>query len=159
MPDKHKEKLAEKIWLGSDEDAHAPEMNMAVVSRIWDEVWNQGAVEACDEIFSEDFFGHLPIMEVHGPEEFKNLVRIYRNAFPDVHFNLDFQVAEEDKVVSRYTWSGTHQGEFYGIPATGKQVSWTATATFRISDGKIREAWLNTDRWGLMEQFGVVAVT
>jgi predicted ester cyclase len=59
-------------------------------------------------------------------------------------------------VVSRYSWSGTHQGDFYGIPATGKQVHWTATITFRIVDGKIREAWYNVDRWRLMQQLGVV---
>jgi steroid delta-isomerase-like uncharacterized protein len=75
---------------------------------------------------------------------------------PDAQANIEFQVAEGDKVVTRYTWSGTHQAELFGVPATGKQVSWTMTTTFRIADGKIREAWLNWDQWGLMQQLGVI---
>ncbi|HSM72916.1 MAG TPA: ester cyclase, partial [Anaerolineales bacterium] len=66
-----------------------------------------------------------------------------------------FQLAEGDKVVTRYTWRGTHQGEYFGIPATGKPVSWTAMVAFKIDDGKIREAWINYDRLGVMQQLGV----
>jgi predicted ester cyclase len=59
-------------------------------------------------------------------------------------------------VVTQYTASGTHQGMLFGIPATGKEVKWTATSTMTVADGKIREFWLNWDQWGLMQQLGVV---
>jgi len=58
-------------------------------------------------------------------------------------------------VVTRYTWRGTHQGEYFGIPATGKPVNWNVMVAFRIDDGKIREAWINYDRLGVMQQLGV----
>lgn len=108
------------------------------------------------EIVAVDYYNHDapdPNIGLHGV---KAAVKAFKNAFPDARVNIAYQVAEGDKVVSRYTWSGTHQGEFYGVPATGKQVNWSVTTTFRVADGRIREAWLNSDRWGLMEQLGVV---
>jgi predicted ester cyclase len=59
-------------------------------------------------------------------------------------------------VVNHYTWRGTHQGEIFGIAATSRELSWTITTTFRIAEGKICEAWVNWDQWGLMQQLGVV---
>jgi steroid delta-isomerase-like uncharacterized protein len=93
---------------------------------------------------------------VIGLEGVKAGVNRFKEAFPDAQVNIAFQIAEGDKVVTRYSWSGTHLGEFVGIPATGKQVHWTATITFRIVDGRIREAWENRDFWGLMQQHDVV---
>jgi len=80
----------------------------------------------------------------------------FQKAFPDAQVKIAFQIAEGNKVATRYSWSGTHQGEFVGIPATGNRANWTATLTFRIADGKIREAWYNMDVWGLMQQLGAV---
>lgn len=70
----------------------------------------------------------------------------FKKAFLDAQVKIVFQIAEGDKFTSRYSWSGTHQGEFVGIPATGKQEHWTAKITFRVVDGKIRQAWYNMDR-------------
>jgi steroid delta-isomerase-like uncharacterized protein len=94
-----------------------------------------------------------------GSEGLKAAVTNFKKAFPDAQVEIAFQLAEGDKVTTRYTWSGTHQGEFNGIPATGKRVSWTSTVTFRIADGKIREAWYNMDALGLMQQLGVIPLT
>ena len=80
----------------------------------------------------------------------------FKNALPDARLKIAFQIAEGNKVATRYSWSGTHLGEFYGIPATGKHVSWTATVTFRITDGKIHEAWEDRDLLGALQQLGVV---
>jgi steroid delta-isomerase-like uncharacterized protein len=110
-----------------------------------------------DEIVSADYINHDAPDPNLGSEGVKAGVTRFKKAFPDAQVKIAFQVAEGDKVVSRYSWSGTHEGEFVGIPATGKQVHWTATITFRIVDGKIREAWYNMDRLGLMQQLGVVA--
>ena len=108
-----------------------------------------------DEIVAADYYNHDAPDPRIGSEGVKAFVTTFKNAVPDAQFRIEYQVAEGDKVVSRYTWSGTHQGEFLGVPATGKRVSWTVTVTFRIADGKIREAWTNWDQLGVMQQLGV----
>jgi steroid delta-isomerase-like uncharacterized protein len=109
-----------------------------------------------DEIVAADYYNHDAPDPNIGSEGVKAAATMFKNALPDVQLKIAFQLTQEDKVVTRYTWSGTHQDEYYGIPATGKRVNWTSTVTFRIADGKIREAWLNSDRLGLMQQLGVV---
>ncbi|MEJ2559723.1 MAG: ester cyclase [Anaerolineae bacterium] len=109
-----------------------------------------------DEILGADFYSHAAPDPSASIEGAKATATMMKNALPDAQANIEFQVAEGDKVVTHYTWRGTHQGELLGVPATGKQVSWTITTTFRVADGKIREAWLNWDQWGLMQQLGVV---
>jgi steroid delta-isomerase-like uncharacterized protein len=118
-----------------------------------------GDSSMADEIVAADYYNHDAPDPSIGLEGIKAAVTMFKNAFPDAQVKIAFQLTEGDKVVSRYTWSGTHQGEYYGIPATGKQVNWTSTVTFRIADGRIREAWLNSDRLGLMQQLGVVPMT
>ena len=119
-------------------------------------MFERGDSSMADEIVATDYYNHDAPDPNIGLEGMKAAVTTFKKAFPDAQVNIAYQLAEGDKVVSRYTWSGTHQGEFYGVPATGKRVNWTATATFRIADGKIREAWLNSDQLGLMQQFGVI---
>ena len=77
-------------------------------------------------------------------------------AFPDVHFTIEDQVAEADKVVTRWTWRGTHQGPFQGIPPTGKHVMVTGVGINRFANGKVVENWTNMDILGLLQQLGVV---
>jgi len=119
------------------------------------EVGDPGSV---DEIVAADYYIHdAPNPDiVIGSEGVKAGVTSFNKAFPDARLEIAFQLAEGDKVVSRYRWSGTHQGEYFDIPATGKQVNWTVTTTFGIADGKIREAWINYDRLGVMQQLGVI---
>jgi steroid delta-isomerase-like uncharacterized protein len=118
-----------------------------------------GDSSMADEIVAADYYNHDAPDPNIGSEGIKAAVTMFKNAFPDAQVKIAFQLTEGDKVVSRYTWSGTHQGEYYGIPATGKRANWTSTVTFRIADGRIREAWLNYDRLGLMQQLGVVPMT
>lgn len=120
------------------------------------QMFELGEPSVADEIVAADYYNHDAPDPNLGSEGVKAGVTMFKNALPDAQLNIAFQLAEEDKVVTRYTWSGTHLGEYYGIPATGKRVNWTSTVTFRIDDGKIREAWLNSDRLGLMQQLGVV---
>jgi steroid delta-isomerase-like uncharacterized protein len=112
-----------------------------------------------DEIIAADYYNHDAPDPNIGSEGIKAAVTMFKNAFPDAQLKIAFQLAEEDKVVTRYTWSGTHQGEYFGISATGKRLNWTVTTTFRIADGRIRETWINYDRLGLMQQLGVVPMT
>jgi len=110
-----------------------------------------------DEIVAANYYNHDAPDPNLGLEGVKAGVNSFKNALPDVQLKIAFQLAEGDKVTTRYQWSGTHQGEIYGIPATGKQVNITSTVTFRIADGKIHEAWQNSDQWGAMQQLGVAS--
>jgi steroid delta-isomerase-like uncharacterized protein len=108
-----------------------------------------------DEIVAVDYYNHDAPEPSVGLEGTKVFVTRFKKAFPDAQFKIAFQLAEGDKVATRYTWSGTHQDEYFGIPATGKRVNWTSMVTFRIADHKICEAWLNYDQLGVMRQLGV----
>ena len=77
-------------------------------------------------------------------------------AFPDLHSTVEYLIAEGDMVVSRFTMRGTHQGEFIGIPPTGKQVKVTGMVIHRFADGKIVEYWVKWDVLGMMQQLGVI---
>jgi steroid delta-isomerase-like uncharacterized protein len=92
-----------------------------------------------------------------GPEDVKRFMSEFRQAFPDFHSTIEDQIAEGDKVVTRWTMRGTHQGEFRGIAPTGKQITVTGIGIFRFSDeGKVIESWDNFDQLGMMRQLGVV---
>jgi steroid delta-isomerase-like uncharacterized protein len=132
------------------------EENKAIVRRFL-RMFELGDPNMVDKIVATDYYNHDAPDPAIGNAGIKAIVSSFKTALPDAQANIEFQVADGDKVVSRYTWSGTHEGEFQGVPATGNKVSWTATATFRIAEGKIREAWLNWDQWGLMQQLGVVS--
>lgn len=121
------------------------EANKAVVSRLWEEVWNQNNLSVCDEIFDAEYAAHE-----------KGFAPVLRAAFPDIHFVVEDMIAEGDKVVSRYTITGTHQGEFMGIPPTGKRVKLTTIWIHRLADGRIVEGrdWGEFDRLSMLEQLG-----
>ena len=133
------------------------EENKALVRRILDEVWGQGHLHLLDEHLAPNFVDHgirPPVPP--GPEGYKQFVTLYRNAFPDWHAAVEDQIAEGDKVVTRWHGRGTHQGDFLGIPATGKQVAVTGITINRIADGKGQEGWTELDALGIMQQLGVV---
>ena len=100
--------------------------NKAVVRRFWEEVWNRGNLDLLDELMDTEYaaFERPWATEV-------------RAAFPDTHFAVDDLIAEGDKVVSRVTWSGTHRGEFSGVPPTGRRVTVPAIWIHRVVDGRI----------------------
>jgi steroid delta-isomerase-like uncharacterized protein len=135
------------------------ETNKAVSRRFLEEVWNKGNLAVLNEITAKDHVnsgpGTLPGLPT-GPEGSKQLVTVYRNAFPDVHFTIDEQIAEGDKVVTRWTAHGTHQGELQGIPATGKSSTVTGINVDRIANGKIAESWGIFDQFGMLQQLGVI---
>jgi len=135
------------------------ETNKTVARRLFEDVWNKGNLAVLNEIIARDHTntgpGTLPGLPT-GPEGTKQLVTVYRNAFPDVHFTIDEQIVEGDKVVTRWTAHGTHKGELVGIPATGKSSTVTGIAVDRIVNGKIAESWGIFDQFGMMQQLGVI---
>jgi steroid delta-isomerase-like uncharacterized protein len=134
------------------------EENKALVRRFFEEFITKGDLSLTDELIAENYVDHNPPGPniAPGPEGVKQLFAGRRSAFPDLTVTVDDQVAEGDKVVSRGTITGTHKGEFMGIPATGKSISMGAVSIFRIEDGKIAERWGEVDTLGMMQQLGVV---
>jgi steroid delta-isomerase-like uncharacterized protein len=129
----------------------------AVVRRFIDEVWNGNVIDVIDEIIAPDAVDHNPNPgQAPGSAGVKQVVSMFRAAFPDLRMELHDQIAEGDKVVSRWTISGTHQGAFAGIPATGKPVAMSGIDVIRVTDGKMVEHWLAIDQLGMLQQLGVV---
>lgn len=132
------------------------EKNKANARRNFEEVWNQGKLDVIDEIRTSDFVMHMPGSDLQGTEAYGQYVTIYRTAFPDLKFTIEYQVAVGDKVVTRWSSTGTHKGKLMDIAPTGIQTSSTGISIGRYVGGKCVEAWGNWDALGLWQQLGVV---
>jgi len=133
------------------------EANKRILRRFFEELFNTGDLSIADEIVALDYVNHNTIPgEPSGREGLKAFVTLLRTAFPDIRFTIDDQLAEGDKVAPRLHFTGTHRGEFAGVPATGKPVTATAINLQRVADGQIQETWLDWDALGLMQQLGAV---
>jgi steroid delta-isomerase-like uncharacterized protein len=131
--------------------------NKAVLTRFWEEIFNDGNVDVVDEIVAEEYLNHdLVPGEAPGRAGLKQFVLYLRSAFPDLHFTIEQTVADDDKVVVRWRSKGTHKGEFMGVPGTGISTSVTGMAMHRVADGKIVEGWNNWDALGMLTAMGVV---
>jgi len=129
------------------------ETNKQLARRIPLEAYNQGNIAVFDEVVAETIEDHFPPPGFPaGREGYKLFVPALRAAFPDLQTTLDLEIADGEKVVHRITVRGTHKGEFQGIPATGKRVTWTETHILRFANGAIVEHWGNADQSGLMMQ-------
>ena len=135
------------------------ETNKAVVRRFLVEMFSQGKLAVADEIVAPEHVdrgpGTVPGLPP-GPEGTKMFVTVYRNAFPDVQFTIDEQIAEGDKVVTRWTARGTHKGELAGIQPTGKSSTVTGMTVDRFMNGKVVESWGIFDQFGMLQQLGVI---
>jgi steroid delta-isomerase-like uncharacterized protein len=135
------------------------EANKAIIRHLFEEAFGQGNLAVLDEIIAPDQVnrgpGALPGMP-SGPEGSKMLITAYRNAFPDLHFTIDQQIAEGDTIVTRWTAHGTHNGEFAGIPPTGKTATVVGMGVDRVENGKIVESWGLFDQFGMLQQLGVI---
>lgn len=111
-----------------------------------------------DELIATNYIDHdkRPDLVARDPESFKQVVTMLLTAFPDLRVTIEDQIAEGDKVASRFTMRGTHKGEFMGIAPTGRQVTFTGIGIRRIAGGKLVEIWMNMDDLGMMQQLGVV---
>jgi steroid delta-isomerase-like uncharacterized protein len=135
------------------------EQNKALVRRYWEEVWNKGNLALLDELIATDFDGHPLPGEPdfgRGPAGQKQLVGMYRTAFPDLRMTIEDLTAEGDRVVVRWTARGTQTGEMMGIPATGKPTTVTGMFLNRLAAGTIAEGWGNFDALGMLQQLGVI---
>ena len=129
------------------------EQNKAVVRRFFEEVWNQRKLDIIEDIFAPNV-----VVNRHPTTHaaIKQAITSRLTAFPDIHVTVEEQVAEGEKVSTRRTWRGTHQGVFRGIMPTGKQVTWAQISIVRFADGKVLEDWVAADELGLLQQLGHV---
>jgi predicted ester cyclase len=133
----------------------APAQNKALVRRFLDEVWNKGNLAVADEIFHPKATSPSAPQLPTGAEGVKMLAAMFRNAMPDYHIEIIDLLADGDRVMVRFTQSGTQQGDLMGIPASGKKATWGEIGILRFAGGKVVESWYNVDLLGLMQQLGV----
>ena len=133
------------------------EENKALVRRFVDEIVNAGNLDLLDELVSADFVEHeaFPGFPTTGPEAPRAAMEMFRTAFPDFQFTVDDMIAEGDKVVVRATMSGTHKGEFLGIPPTNKGIKVPFIDIIEFREGKATAHWGVTDQAAMMEQLGL----
>lgn len=132
------------------------EGNKTIVREFY-RIMETGDLSTADRTVSANYEYHGALSgPTGGLEGFKQGVTMIQSAFSDLRFTFEDQIAEGDRVSSRYTAQGTHRGEFLGVAATGKRVSWTAHAIQRVVDGKVQDSWLEWDTLALMRQLGVV---
>ena len=138
------------------------EANKALIQQFYDDVWN-----AHDSDASEQFF-NLPGYVHHDPpgadfeataESLRQRLEIALTIVPDVVYTVHELIAEGDKVVARWTATGTHTGSIEGLPATGEVVTVSGTTVYLISGGKVDESWNAQDNLQLQQQFGAITIT
>jgi predicted ester cyclase len=121
------------------------------------EVLNEGKFELVDELFTPDFVQHTPQPGVPPTREgLKETLKALKAAFPDIRYTVEDAIACGDQVVHRLSVTGTMKGDFMGIPATGKQATWTEIHIARGVDGRLTEHWGIVDQLGMLVQLGVV---
>ncbi len=133
--------------------------NKALVGRYFKEIWDGGNIDAVDGLLTSDFLRHGPPPtegEIRGRDGLKRLVTMYRSSYPDLVVPIEDQVAEGDKVVTRWTARGTHRGELMGTAPTGKQIAVPGVLIDRIVGGQIAEEWASYDALGMLQQIGAL---
>lgn len=134
------------------------EFNKAVVRRFNEEFISRGDATVADELLAEDMLDHNARPDgMRGRAGVKQFFSQLKTAFPDLNAVVYDQTAEGDKVVTRKAFQATHQGEFAGIPPTGKAVTINLTDIVRIANGQIAEHWVVIDQLGLMQQLGMIS--
>jgi steroid delta-isomerase-like uncharacterized protein len=132
------------------------ERNDRVMQRAFRQIMQHGNVAAIDTLFASDFTGHDTAGATFGRDEFREGVRAMLSAFSDRRVVIEDQLADGDKVATRWTVTAIHSGEFQGIPATGRRGSMSGISIDRLAGGKIVESWEVTDDAGLLRQLGVL---
>jgi steroid delta-isomerase-like uncharacterized protein len=127
-----------------------------VAGRIFEEVWNQRNRGVIDQLITIDYVHHDGhAVEVRrGIERYKKFVSLYLDAFSDLRFTIEDELSADDKIVTRWIVTGTHDGDLPGLPRTGRSISLSGITIARVIDGKVAESWNNWDVLGMMQQLG-----
>jgi steroid delta-isomerase-like uncharacterized protein len=127
--------------------------NKVIIRRFIDEVFTQGKMEVIDELVAEDVSGQdAAIDEARTIEAVRNVVVLFRTAFPDAVYTIHDLIAEGDRVVARWSLTGTHRGTYLNVSPTEKQVTVNGIIIYSLEDEKIVEYWGEIDHLGLMRQ-------
>ncbi len=134
--------------------------NKALVRRFYEEVWARGNVDVAREVFADDYVRHdlRPTEAEPGGAGQAKIAADFRRAFPDLTFDVELILAEDDLVAARWTMRGTNTGEWGGQEPTGRSVAFSGMNVFRVRDGRVVEIWNHRDDLGLMQQLGVPVV-
>jgi len=134
--------------------------NKETVSRLINEFVNEGNEEVADELLAPDYVRYDPDAPsgTQGAEEFKEMIRMFGNAFSDAEVSIEEIIGEGDLVVFRGIERGTHDGEFMGHEPTGETFEINGLAMHRVEDGQITATWANWDMLGMLQQLGIVPV-
>lgn len=131
--------------------------NCSIVRRFIDESINQGRIDEAAQFVWEDVVEQVPFPgQGPGLAGLQDVLRGMRTEFPDLFFGIEEQIAEGDKVLTRFEWTGTHRSEFLGVPATGRPVKVWGMVIDRFQDGRIKETRIIMDIFGLMMQLGAI---
>jgi steroid delta-isomerase-like uncharacterized protein len=133
------------------------EQNKAVVFRYYDEVLNQGHISVLDEIAAADYVENDPFPgQANGLDDLKARVSTLLTAFSPCAFTIEDTVAEDDRVVVRWNSTGTHSGDFLGIPATDRGYTIAGVDIHRVTDGRMAEHWHVVDQLSQLQQLGLI---
>jgi steroid delta-isomerase-like uncharacterized protein len=131
--------------------------NAAVLDRIDEEAFNRGDVDVLDELVADDFVEHDPMPGTSPDREgLKAMILGLHAAFPDFHAEVEDRIVAGDKVVERWSCTGTHEGEFMGIPPTNRHVEIHGMDISRLADGRLVEHWTQIDMMSMLQQLGVM---
>jgi steroid delta-isomerase-like uncharacterized protein len=139
---------------------YTSEQNNAIAEKFFNSVWNKGDFSVLDTLIASDALDHstvggLPKTE-RGSASFRQIVSMFRAAMPDIRLDITDEIYADNKVVHRWTLTGTDTGGVMGMPPSGKQLTFSGTTIVRMEEGKIVERWANVDELGLLQQLGVV---
>ncbi|MBK9748417.1 MAG: ester cyclase [Anaerolineae bacterium] len=133
------------------------EHNKEVTRRFSAEVWGEGNAALADELIASDLVEHTPFpAPAPGLEGHKQVLAMFRSAFPDLKVTVDDVIGEDDWTCLMWHGDGTHTGDMMGIPATGKAVHVTGIDVLKLENGKIKERWAEIGAFSLMQQLGVI---
>ena len=132
------------------------ERNKKLARKVFEDVQTEGNVALIDELVTRDYVGHTPLGDIHGPEGAREFNAMLHEAFPNLKIEVESQIAEGDRVVTLWTCRGTHQGEFQGIPPTGKKITMPGITIFRFGNGKMIEGWNNPDLFSVLRQLEAI---
>lgn len=135
----------------------SPETNKAIVRHMLEKVWNERRPDLIEEFYTENVIYHLVGMSSKtGTESVRKTVGTVLDAYPDLQYTIDDEIAEGDKVVSRWTMNGMLHGEMIDIPASGKDVIQSGVTIFHLSNARIDEFWFLSDNPEWIQQLGIV---
>ena len=125
--------------------------------RLYHSVWNERRLEFIDQVIAETHGLADPTVSGRGvgPLAYRRQVERFLKGLPDLKFIVDDTISENDKLVVNWTITGTHQGEFLGIPATNRKVTFSGISISLIADGKVLESTVMWDVWGLLKHLGI----